>query len=104
MNAFELYIIFLKIALTIQVILILMKKQKRDGIVFITSELIFKISIGLFLIFFFILRNISGISWSDKMVISFSGVLLIYDAVYIDLPKALRYYNIDFSPYNLLGI
>jgi hypothetical protein len=38
----------------------------------------------------------------DKMIIGFAGTILIYDAFYIDMPKALAIYKINFSPYTII--
>ena len=102
MNAFDLYLIVLKIALSVQFILILMKKQSDTSIAFLISDMIFKISIGVFLLSFFIFNKVLDMDMYNKMIISFAGVILIYDAIYFDLPKILIQYNIEFNPYTYL--
>ena len=64
--------------------------------------MIFKISIGLFIMIYFLLHEVSGMEYLDKMIIGFAGTILIYDSIYIDLPKALALYNINFSPYTII--
>ena len=98
MNAFDIYMIILKIVVSVQFMLILLKKQSITSIEFLISEMVFKISLGLFLIAFFWFNKISEIRGSDKIIIGFAGVVLIYDAVYINLPHVLKFYNIDFEP------
>jgi hypothetical protein len=82
--------------------MIINKKQDEEGILFIMSNVIFKVSIGLFIIFFFLFHEVSEIDKMNKIIIGFAGVILLYDAIYIDLPRALKIYNIHFSPYTLL--
>ena len=102
MNALHIYLIFFKLFLFVQFILIINKKQDEEGILFIISNVLFKVSIGLFIIFFFLFHEVSEIDKINKIIIGFAGVILLYDAIYIDLPRALKIYNINFSPYTLL--
>lgn len=102
MNALHIYLIFFKLFLFVQFIMIINKKQDEEGILFIMSNVIFKVSIGLFIIFFFLFHEVSEIDKVNKIIIGFAGVILLYDAIYIDLPRALKIYNINFSPYTLL--
>lgn len=92
----------LKVVLFIQFILIIRQKQDDTGIVFLASNIVFKVSIGLFIMMFFMLHEVTEIEKLDKIIIGFAGVILIYDAVYIDLPKALAIYKINFSPYTIM--
>ena len=98
MNAFDVYMILLKIVVSVQFMLILLEKQSITSIEFLISEMIFKISLGIFLIVFFWLNKISEIRGSDKVIIGFAGVVLIYDAIHINLPNILNVYGIEFKP------
>ena len=89
-------------AFIVQFILIITKKQDHHGIVFILSNMVFKISVGLFIMFYFLLHDVKEIYFYDKMIIGFAGTILIYDAFYIDMPKALAIYKINFSPYTII--
>ena len=102
MTIFHIYLIFLKVAFIVQFILIITKKQDHHGIVFIVSNMVFKISVGLFIMIYFLLHDIKEIEYLDKMIIGFAGTILIYDAFYIDMPKALAIYKINFSPYTII--
>lgn len=90
--------ILLKIVVSVQFMLILLEKQSITSIEFLISEMIFKISLGAFLIVFFWLNKISEIRGSDKVIIGFAGVVLIYDAIHINLPHVLDNYGIEFKP------
>jgi len=106
MNAFtfgfDVYLFLLKIVISVQFMLILLKKQSITSIEFLISEMIFKLSLGVFLMIFFWLNKISEIRSSDKIIIGFAGVLLIYDAVHINLPRVLEFYGIQFKPLELI--
>lgn len=65
------------------------------------TDFIFKISIGLFLVLYFYFNNLPDLYGWDKIVISFGGILLIYDAFYNVLPKVLLNFNIVFNPFSL---
>jgi hypothetical protein len=102
MTPFHIYLIFLKLAFIVQFVLIITKKQDHHGIVFIISNMVFKISVGLFIMIYFLLHDIKEMYYYDKMIIGFAGTILIYDAFYIDMPKALAIYKINFSPYTII--
>lgn len=51
---------------------------------------------------FFWLNKVSEIRSSDKVIIGFAGVVLIYDAVYINLPHVLEFYGIHFNPLKMI--
>lgn len=102
MNAFDVYMILLKIVVSVQFMLILLEKQSITSIEFLISEMIFKISLGIFLMVFFWLNKISEIRGSDKVIIGFAGVVLIYDAIHINLPNVLNFYGIKFKPLEIV--
>lgn len=79
----------LKIALFIQFILIILKRQTRNSIVYIITEIIFKTALFAF-IEWFTFHNNFGIHFEDKMIISFTGGLLFYDAWFNDFPNLLE--------------
>jgi hypothetical protein len=82
--------------------LILLEKQSITSVEFLISEMVFKISLGAFLIMFFWINKISEIRGSDKVIIGFAGVVLIYDAVHMNLPHVLEFYGIHFKPLDLI--
>jgi hypothetical protein len=56
-------------AFIVQYILIITKKQDHHGIVFIVSNMVFKISVGLFIMIYFLLHDIKEMYYYDKMII-----------------------------------
>ena len=105
MKTYAIFFFAMKVALIIQFILILAKKQTRNSIIYITTEIVFKTALFLF-IEWFTFNNNFGITYEDKLIISFGGGLLFYDACFNDVPKLIdqlrkRYPNL--LPEWLLG-
>jgi len=82
----------------IQFLFVIFKKGTKDTALYIGSEILFKVSIGLFLMLFFFVNKFPELHHVDQLIISFGGSLLIYDAVFNDLPKLIEMYNI-YIPY-----
>lgn len=89
MKAYHMYFIFLKLILVVQTFLILFQKENPNKISYIAADIIFKLSLGIFLIIFFNLTPLPGMDVYDKLIASFAGVLLTFDAVYVSLPILL---------------
>lgn len=83
------YFLFLKLVLVVQTILIVFQKENPNQISYIAADIIFKLSLGLFLVVFFNLTPLPGMDVYDKLIASFAGVLLTFDAVYVSLPVLL---------------
>ena len=83
------YFLFLKLVLIVQTLLILLQKENPNQISYIAADIIFKLSLGLFLVVFFNLTALPGMDVYDKLIASFAGVLLTFDAVYVSLPVLL---------------
>ena len=74
----------------VQFLLILLNKQTTDSRVYIATEIVFKISLGVFIEIFLFHNQIEGLLFEDKIIISFAGGLLIYDACFNNVPKLLK--------------
>ena len=96
------YLIFLKVILIIQFILITIRIEDQKYVVFLSSNILFKLSLGLFIVLFFTMNRITEINYWDQLIIGFAGALLMYDAIYNDLPEVLALYKIEFNPYMIL--
>ena len=99
MKSYHVFLMFLKVAMIVQLILILLKLQKEDSVVYLLSEVAFKIFLGLFLMVSFLIAGSSDFDFWDEVFISFGGGLLMFDAIYNVLPKVLLRYGIYFNPY-----
>ena len=89
MKRYHIYFLFLKFLLVAQTILILFQVENPNKISYIATDILFKVSLGLFLIVFFNFSELLGMDFYDKLIASFAGVLLTFDAVYVSLPILL---------------
>ena len=89
MKTYAIFFFVMKVALVLQFILIIAKKQTRNSIIYITTEIVFKTALFLF-IEWFTFNNDFGITFEDKLIISFGGGLLFYDACFNDVPKLIE--------------
>ncbi len=90
MKAYVAFFVMLKLAIMIQFILILSNKQTTDSRVYIFTEILFKTALFLFIEIFLFHRLIEGLAFEDKLIISFAGGLLFYDAWINDFPKLIQ--------------
>jgi len=95
------YFLFLKVLFVAQFVLISLQKQSETSVYYLATDFVFKMSIGLFLVFYFYFNDLPGLYAWDKVVISFGGALLMFDAVYIVLPKVALKYGYAFNPFSL---
>ena len=96
MKAYAKFFIAMKIALIIQFILIVFKKQTKSSKIYILTEIVFKTSLFLF-IEWFTFNNNFHIEVEDNLIISFGGAILFYDAMFNDLPRLIDEINKDKS-------
>jgi len=89
MKAYHAYFLFLKFLLIIQTFLIFFQKANPNQISYIAADILFKTSLGLFLMIYFYFSDLPGMDYYDRLIASFAGVLLAFDAVYISLPMLL---------------
>lgn len=89
MKVYHMYFFFLKFLLVIQTALIIFQVENPNQISYIVSDIVFKLSLGIFLMVFFTFSTIPGMDIYDKFIASFAGALLSFDAFYINLPILL---------------
>jgi hypothetical protein len=78
----------------VQFILIILNKQSIDSKTYIFTEVIFKVTLSFFIEYFLYTRVIQGLDFEDKLLFSFAGALLLFDALAHDLPQLLKKYDI----------
>jgi hypothetical protein len=100
MKAHSMFFILVKLLFIIQFIFIIFGKHSEDSTTYLLTDFIFKMSIGIYLMLFFYLNNVTDIYLWDKVVISFAGTLLSYDSFYNVLPKVFLKYGIVFNPFS----
>ena len=74
----------------IQFALILANKQTTDSITYITTEVVFKTALFVFIEYIMFARLIEGLHFEDKLIITFAGGLLFYDAWFNDFPLLFK--------------
>ena len=86
MKAYMIFFFILKLAILIQFALIISNKQSTDSIIYITTEVVFKTALFIFIEYIMFQRMITGLDFEDKLIITFAGGLLFYDAWFNDFP------------------
>ena len=92
MKGYHIYFILLKILIVLQCILIFFKKTTNDTDLYILTDTIFKISVAVYLLIFFVVYPFPGLDFEDILIIRFSAVLLIFDVDFIGLLNVIRKY------------
>jgi hypothetical protein len=78
MKAYHILFFLLKAAISIHLLVILFMGKNRQDLGYIINETIFKLSIGLFLGFYFFVHP-SGLEIEDQVLISIAGFVILYD-------------------------
>ena len=89
MKAKYIYFIVLKVVFILQCLLILLKKQTTDSSIYILTDTVFKLSLAIYIWIFLWFYEGTDISIEDKMILSFSAALIIYDIDYNNIVKYL---------------
>ena len=87
LKPYTIFFFILKLAIVVQFVLILTNNESRDSLAYILTEVIFKTALFIFIEYLLFHRMIEGLSFEDKLIISFAGGLLFYDAWFNDFPK-----------------
>ena len=80
----------LKFFTAAQFLLILFNKEKVDSTVYLITEIVFKLSLGIFIEYILFHNDVIGMELEDKIILSFAGGLLIYDAYVNNLTDLLK--------------
>ena len=95
MNHYHVFFLVLKLAIVIQFVLVLANKESVDSTIYLITEILFKTAIGIYIEIYLFHMNTHGMLFEDKLVMSFGGGLLVFDAWFNDLPILLQKYNIS---------
>jgi len=79
MKAYQVYFLFLKTIVLLQVILLATGHKVKESSFFAIVDTVFKLSLGLFLGIYFWLFRPKGIEWEDGLIISVGGFLILTD-------------------------
>ena len=94
MQWYHYILIFLKVIFLIQFTFIIYDKQLVSQKLYVTSEILFKLLLSIYIQYIVIFVVYKNISVEDRLFISFGSGLLMYDAVFNDLPHLLQMYGI----------
>jgi lipoprotein signal peptidase len=88
------FFLILKVALVTQFVLVFANKESIDSKWYIATEVIFKTSLALWIEWFVFHHIVDELDFEDKIILSFAGGLLFYDAWVNDFPRFLAAFNI----------
>jgi len=103
MKKYHYFFLALKILLLVQFTLIFFKKQSIDDNTYIITEVVFKTALGIFIEYLMFHKPAEGLEFEDRVILSFAGGLLIYDAWFNDFPILLAKYNRQIVLYPVPG-
>jgi hypothetical protein len=87
MKKYHIFFLLLKIAILIQYGLILVNRQTMNSRIYILTEILFKTALFVFIEVFMFHIVTDCLSLEDRIIISFAGGLLFFDAWFNDFPK-----------------
>ena len=92
MKGYHIYFILLKILIVLQCVLIFFKATTKDTDIYILTDTVFKISVAIYLLVFFIVYPFPGLEFEDKLIIRFSAIVILFDIDYTGLLHVIRKY------------
>lgn len=99
MKRISIFFLLVKLLFIIQFIFIIFGKHSEDTTIYLLTDFVFKMSVGIYIMIIFYLNDITEMYLWDKVIISFAGTLLAYDSFFNVLPKIFLNYGIAFNPY-----
>jgi hypothetical protein len=90
MKLYQLYFLVLKGIVFAQVVFLALGFEAATSPLFALVDMIFKISLGLFLGIYFWLYTPKGIDWEDGLIISIGGFLILAD---VHFEPLIRFYE-----------
>jgi hypothetical protein len=94
MKGYHIFFLMLKVLMVTQFMLIIGNKQSIDSRIYILTEILFKTSLFIFIQWFIIFNVGKDLEFEDKVIFSFAGGLLLYDAWFNDSRRLLEQLNI----------
>jgi uncharacterized membrane protein YwaF len=91
MRWYQIYFAVLKLIVFAQIALVFLGFQVEDSPLFAFVDMLFKLSLGLFLGIYFWLFTPKGIDWEDGFIISIGGFLILADIKFTPL---LQFYDL----------
>lgn len=79
MKGYQWYFLVLKTIVFLQIVLLAAGFEVKDSPLFAFVDMLFKISLGLFLGIYFWLFTPKGLDWEDGLIVSIGGFLILTD-------------------------
>ena len=86
MKGYHIFFIILRLLVLIQLVLVVFMKQSFSPLIKLLIDSVLKLSLGLFIIFFFYFNNVGLDPW-DIYVLQFSGILVLVNIDFTSLLK-----------------
>ena len=90
MKGYHIFFLMLKVLMVTQFMLIIGNKQSIDSRIYILTEILFKTSLFIFIQWFIIFNVGKDLEFEDRIIFSFAGGLLLYDAWFNDSRRLLE--------------
>lgn len=90
MKSHHWFFFLLKLAIVVQYVLILLHKASVDSTTYLVTEIVFKISLSLYVEYLLFFGYVQGLEFEDKLIMGFASGLLSFDAIVVSLPKLLK--------------
>ena len=87
MKAYQIYFLVLKTIVFLQIVFLALGFDAATSPIFAFVDMLFKISLGLFLGIYFWLYTPKGIDWEDGIIISIGGFLILAEVHFEPLVK-----------------
>lgn len=87
MKAYQIYFVILKTIVFAQIVFLALGFEAATSPLFAFVDMVFKVSLGLFLGIYFWLYTPKGIDWEDGLIISIGGFLILADVHFEPLIK-----------------
>jgi hypothetical protein len=87
MKAYQIYFLVLKLIVFAQIVFLALGFDAAESPLFAFVDMVFKISLGLFLGIYFWLYTPKGIDWEDGLIISIGGFLILAEVHFEPLIK-----------------
>jgi len=87
MKTYQLYFFFLKTVVFAQIVLLALGLDVATSPLFAFVDMLFKVSLGLFLGIYFWLYTPKGIDWEDGIIISIGGFLILTEIHFAPIIK-----------------
>ena len=91
MKLYQLYFLVLKTIVFLQIVFLAMGFDAATSPIFAFVDMLFKISLGLFLGIYFWLYTPKGIDWEDGIIISIGGFLILAE---VHFEPLIQLYNL----------